>query len=322
MKDEFKIGIVGLGLIAIDHITAINRVDGLRLTAICDTDPDKLKKFSQNSNVAAFDDYHKMLDTHIDGVVITLPHYLHAKVSMEALQKGLNVLVEKPVAITDDELLAIEEQAFAAGKVLLGADTAYFDSRFILARAMTEEIDTGKFLFGTYMNHRDYMDPQRPAWFFDPDKSGGGQFMNIGVHRIAAVRRILGDSRKVLDVASSMQSTYDSKVETATQLFVKYDDGATFFYEECGFPPVSDAVSQKLHLVFEKGILNVELEYVEFRGPKCSVKTPVSKLSSMEMYCALYRNFLAALRGEKVYPDFSHNAADVRLVLQSIMSSR
>lgn len=96
-----KSAIIGLGVIANLHVDAIKDAGG-QIVAVCDIDVDKAKAFVLKHNLSAriYEDYKILIDSEVlDVVHVCTPHYLHADMSIYALEKNVNVLCEKPICI-------------------------------------------------------------------------------------------------------------------------------------------------------------------------------------------------------------------------------
>ncbi|MCK4249058.1 MAG: Gfo/Idh/MocA family oxidoreductase, partial [Candidatus Omnitrophica bacterium] len=90
-----RIGLIGLGSMGQVHLKSMADIEGLEVTAVCDANPKTIESFKG----AKFTDSSELINSgKIDAVIIATPHYFHTPVSIEALQKGLHVLVEKPIA--------------------------------------------------------------------------------------------------------------------------------------------------------------------------------------------------------------------------------
>lgn len=93
--------IIGLGVIGKVHYEVL-RSEGEDIVALCDVDFDKLGEYA---DVKKYYDYKTMLDVEkFDVVHVCTPHYLHAEMVIYALQKGVNVLCEKPLCINEKEI--------------------------------------------------------------------------------------------------------------------------------------------------------------------------------------------------------------------------
>lgn len=93
-----RIGIVGLGTIGKAHWKVIRESSETTLVAISDPTPSALE-FARAENVPAYADYRDMLEKEkLDGVVVAVPNAQHVPVSLACIERGIPVLVEKPVA--------------------------------------------------------------------------------------------------------------------------------------------------------------------------------------------------------------------------------
>jgi len=94
-----RIGVIGLGVIGAYHARSIleNKIERLELTAVCDTDPEKLAAFPA---VRRFVDSSELIHSdEVDAVLIATPHYSHTAIGVDALDEGLHVLMEKPISV-------------------------------------------------------------------------------------------------------------------------------------------------------------------------------------------------------------------------------
>lgn len=99
-----KAAIIGLGVIGKVHYDVLKR-QGEDIVALCDIDAAKLNGYD---NVKKYFDYKKMLDEEqIDVVHICTPHYLHADMTIYALERNVNVLCEKPLCIRKEDVARI-----------------------------------------------------------------------------------------------------------------------------------------------------------------------------------------------------------------------
>lgn len=107
-----KIAIIGCGGISRTHINAILKTKS-EIVALCDIDVIKAQKIKEefNLNAEIYQDYQKILEKDIDVVHILTPHYLHAEMAYFFLKKNINVLSEKPMGITLNQLKKIEKIA-------------------------------------------------------------------------------------------------------------------------------------------------------------------------------------------------------------------
>ena len=99
-KSKIKIAIIGVGLMGSSHARDIEALENCELAAICDIQPDRADHYAQLYGVPAFCNHAEMLSqTNLDAVLIATPHYDHPTIAVEAFQRGLHVLTEKPIAV-------------------------------------------------------------------------------------------------------------------------------------------------------------------------------------------------------------------------------
>ena len=104
-KDEkIKIAYVGCGRISRTHFEAINNLkDESKLIAVCDNVQERAEEAGEKHNVPFFTDYDKMIaEVEADLVVIGTPSGLHPEMGIKAAKAGINVMTEKPMAISTE----------------------------------------------------------------------------------------------------------------------------------------------------------------------------------------------------------------------------
>jgi predicted dehydrogenase len=116
-----RLGVIGVGHRGRDLIRAFMRSEQVRVTALCDTSPSRLKvgRFLARQETADFQDYRRMLDeSEIDAVVVASPLHLHAEHTLAALDHHRHVYCEIALAHTIDQCRKMAEAVRRTGKVL------------------------------------------------------------------------------------------------------------------------------------------------------------------------------------------------------------
>lgn len=111
---RFGVGIRGAGQVAYEHARAIDNNPHLYLAAVCSRSKDSAKKLAAQCNPEAkvYKHYEEMLaDVHVDIVSICMPNYLHAREAIQAFEASKHLILEKPVAITYEELYDLRAAA-------------------------------------------------------------------------------------------------------------------------------------------------------------------------------------------------------------------
>jgi predicted dehydrogenase len=158
-----RVGLVGLGRFGKLHASVLSRAPGVELVGICDPKPAELRAVGDHYGVAgryaAFDDL--LAEEALDAVFIVSPEPLHAEQAIAALERGLPVFLEKPLALTYDEGTRVVAAAGAAGVPLQLGFLLRFEVQHALLK---QEIAAGR--FGDLISLRVKRNVSR-AWFPD-----------------------------------------------------------------------------------------------------------------------------------------------------------
>jgi predicted dehydrogenase len=116
----------------------------MEIGAICDPDPAKAQIVASTyPGIPFYDDYLTMLDSgDVDAVVTCVPHYLHPRMGIEALQRGIHALVEKPAGVHTRQVQELND--FAATKPELTFAIMFNQRNNPLYRAVKEIVDSGE----------------------------------------------------------------------------------------------------------------------------------------------------------------------------------
>ena len=100
--DIIKVGVIGAGAMGKSHARIYSEMANTELVAVCDKDEAEVKEVSEKYNAKPFTDY-KEINDDLDAVSICVPTKLHKDVALFFIKKGINVIVEKPIANNLDE---------------------------------------------------------------------------------------------------------------------------------------------------------------------------------------------------------------------------
>src|SRR5688572_21307982 len=127
MSKELAFGVVGLGFGAV-HARVLGEMEGVRLAAVCDSDPQRLAAVGRGRTVNTYQDYETMLQHEaLDAVVVAVPVRLHEQVAMAVIGAGRALLVEKPLASSLDEGRRIVDAAAKRGVMLTSGHIERFN---------------------------------------------------------------------------------------------------------------------------------------------------------------------------------------------------
>jgi predicted dehydrogenase len=201
-----KWGIIGIGALSERFLApGISAVEGSELTAVCSRDAKRARDFADRHDVPlAFDDYSTMLASDIDVVYIASPNGLHHPHAIAALQAGMHVLIDKPLALTVEHGKEIVQIARDAN---LLAGVGYQARHKATNAAARGAIIGGK--LGNLANIQMFVGAGKDvfpfdSWRADSGLAGGGTLLNQGTHAVDLIEWVSG--QKIVEVAALSQS--------------------------------------------------------------------------------------------------------------------
>jgi predicted dehydrogenase len=123
---ELRVGVIGVGHLGKHHARLIAAVPGARLTAVVDTQRDRATAAADLAGAVALTDYRELIGQ-VDAVTVAVPTELHHEVALAFLERGISVLVEKPITRTLDEADALVAAAKASGATLATGQTERYN---------------------------------------------------------------------------------------------------------------------------------------------------------------------------------------------------
>lgn len=178
-----RIGFLGVGWIGRHRMEAMVRTGAIEVAAVADPSAEMAEQAlvltPGAQRLATLDE---LLDAGLDGVVIATPSAMHAEQSIRALERGVAVFCQKPLGRSEAEVRAVVDAARAADR-LLGVDLSYrFTEGMRRIRELVRSGELGRVYAVDLVFHNAY-GPDKP-WFYDPQLSGGGCVMDLGVHLV------------------------------------------------------------------------------------------------------------------------------------------
>jgi predicted dehydrogenase len=251
-QEKVRIGMIGCGGIANGkHMPALKRQTDIiaEMTAFCDIVPERAVKASEEFGAPgsrAYTDYRELLTSgEVDVVHVCTPNDSHAEIAIAAMEAGLHVLTEKPMAKKAADARTMAEAAKRTGKLLSVGYQSRFRSDSQYLKALIEEGVLGEVYYarGHAVRRRAV-----PTWgvFLDAEKQGGGPLIDIGTHALDLtlwlmdnyeVESVTGSVyRKLADRenAANAWGSWDPKeytVEDSAFGFIKMKSGATVYLE-------------------------------------------------------------------------------------------
>ncbi|MET1052239.1 MAG: Gfo/Idh/MocA family oxidoreductase [Mycetocola sp.] len=203
------IAIIGSGYMAKTHAaaySALGYASGIRY--ICSPRP--TTAIAEAPDARLVSDLATVLgDRSVDIVSVCTPTDTHREIAVRALQSGKHVLLEKPIALSIADALAISAAASSSGQTLMVAHVVRFFEGYRRARADVEAGRIGTVLSG---RARRLITKPESAWWFDDDRSGGVA-VDVGIHDFDQMNLFLGTPVTVTSTATDPLGPIETTIE-------------------------------------------------------------------------------------------------------------
>ncbi len=276
VSDKVRCAVIGAGYWGtFAHIPAIIGHPNASLEAIQNRDPAKAEKVARDFNVPrGFTDANELLDeTELDAVIVSSTPNMHYEHAGAAIERGLHVLIEKPMALRVKEARELCELADRKGVGLVLSSPWHYTPHSVEARRLIREGEIGEIKMisilmtnpvhdllkgiNTKPTHDDsdtYLEPE-PGSYDDPDIAGGGQIFCQVTHPAAYLPFLTGARPKEvfshMDYYSMFRDLYDV-------LAIKMDDDTLVSLASTGATPLEER-NYEVRVYGTRGVLFLEL---------------------------------------------------------------
>ena len=214
-----KLGIIGFGFMGHHHAENVPKVNGTKLIAVCDTNPDQL--VDKPADIRAYTNADELLENpEINTVIIAVPNHLHLEMVQKAAAKGKHVICEKPAAISlndFDEMVACTRRA---GVIFTVHQQRRFDTDFQIAKEVYDSRTLGTMytiqskLYGFNGNMHDWHVYR---------KYGGGMLYDWGVHLIDQMLYMV--EGKITSVFADVRNVINQEVDDYFKIILEFANG-------------------------------------------------------------------------------------------------
>lgn len=306
MTEPVRIGVVGAGAIAqLTHLPVLSKMRGVKLVAVCDNDRAKARALADRFDIEdAYNDIEDLLEADgLAAVVVATPNHLHEPHVLSALAAGIDVLCERPLALTARGVERIVNTAARAGRKVLVANNYRFRTDVQALAAFLRGGELGRLIgirTGAYHFRRG-----EQGWRQRRAESGGGAFFDYGLPLLDLALWLsdFPDTERV--VAQMVRGAGKNAVEEAMLVQLSCAGGVSFSFDVVGsyvgeeerwwFETLSTRGSARL------APLRVVKE-LHGRPTDVSPRGAAARESAfIQSYRAELAHFLAVLNGEAEY---------------------
>ena len=306
---QLRVAIIGCGAIAKKrHALACDEMEGVSLVGVCDVSLESAEALAQKYGAKAFSDIDEMLDcTSPDCVCVCTPAGSHAAISSHCLQKGMDVLCEKPMATNAEDAKEMMRVSQATGKRLM---VAFSNRAYTEHRLMKELLQAGRIgkplMFKTSLE-----DPGvenligcDAGEFYDRMKGSPDGAMNgMGCHRVDLIRYLFDSPiAEIFSCYAALDKRYSNgepiDVDDTALAIMKLENGVvgTFSTSWCNYGPgeLGTEIYGTRGLLRYRGEDKVEL----WNGKDCETFSYHKDLAEKNGH-GIVRNFLSACMGKE-----------------------
>ncbi|MGE6551234.1 Gfo/Idh/MocA family protein [Bacillus mycoides] len=282
-----KVGVIGCGSIAqYRHLPEYEANPYVQIVAVCDSNKKRAKEVANKYGVNMYTDYNELINCEeLDAVSVCTPNDLHASISIVALQSGIHVLCEKPMATSKKDAEMMIEAAEKSGKKLMIGHNQRFVTSHQKAKQLIENGEIGKiYSFRTAFGHsgpENWSVDGKESWFFKKDEAFLGAMGDLGVHKADLIRYILNEEitevgafvetsaktfSNVDDCAVCMLKSESGIIGTlaASWSYVSKEENSTIIYGEKATLRLEDDPTYSLILQYKNGeVVKYELDKIQ-----------------------------------------------------------
>ena len=331
---KIRVGVVGCGRISGKHFEAIDKhSDNIELTAVCDSDPQRLAAAAEKYDVKGFPSLKEMLaETDIDVAILASPSGYHPRQTIEIARAGRHVMTEKPMATRwKDGLRMVEECDDAGVRLFVVKQNRRNATLQMLKRAMEQKRFGRIFMVNInvfWSRPQEYYDQDawRGTWEFD-----GGALMNQASHYVDLLDWLVGPIESVQAYTATLDRNI--QVEDTAVMNIKWRSGAlgSMNVTMLTYPKNLEG---SITILGEKGTVRVggvavnEIQHWEFEEPHEDDKQVTSaNYETTSVYGfghpLYYDNVIQTLRGEaEAETDGREGLSSLEVLIAAYLSAR
>lgn len=242
-----KVGLVGVGGISGAHIPVWEEMENAELIAICDIRTERMEKYPQKRHYTDFDE---MLEKEqFDIIDICLPTYLHADFAVKAMEKGINVITEKPISLKKEDVERVYSTAKKNNVKFMVAQVLRFWPEYVLLKEIYDTKKYGKLLSGSMIRLGGMPKWSWDGWMSDEKRSGLVPF-DLHIHDLDFMVYAFGMPKVAYQ--------YRSKLPNQDYICLNYDFGDFSIHSEASWYAPDYPFKAEFRFQFEDAIVSNE----------------------------------------------------------------
>ena len=251
MQAPLKVAVIGTGM-GRHHMKEYVESPNVKLVAVCDLNRQEALAFAKQYGAeTVVTDYHDLWQVpNLDAISIAVPNYMHAQIAIEALERGLHVMCEKPMATALADAKKMVETAEAQNKRLMIGMSQRFKPQSLALRGIVDRGELGSIYYArsTWIRRRGVPvihfssggSMGRGQWFVEKEKAGAGALFDIGVHMFDLTWWLMGNPKPLSVSASSYRNLWEDEfarrgivydIDELSSAMVRFENGVTAVFD-------------------------------------------------------------------------------------------
>ncbi|BBH24947.1 dehydrogenase [Paenibacillus baekrokdamisoli] len=224
-----RVGIAGIGWVAEEHINAYRNNPHMQVAAMCGTNMPRLQARAKNlrlDDASLYDDFYKMVENpDIDIISICTPHHLHEEQAIAAAKAGKHILLEKPIALSEQGLFKVKEAVLASGvKSVTGFVLRWNPYVQMVERLMNNDL-IGRPFLAEVTYYQGLGDWYRGFDWIRRKEFGGSVLLAAGCHAVDVLLLAVGALPTEVS-AYAVKTDCGLEYPSTVAAIVKFDNGA------------------------------------------------------------------------------------------------
>jgi len=245
MEKSLRVGVVGLGVMGKNHARLYSELPNVKLVGLCDTEEGLVENTAKQYRVRAFTNYIELLKQNLDAISIAVPTTLHKKVALDTIEKGISVLIEKPITDTVENADEIIQAAKQKGVKLMIGHIERFNPAIMKLKELINNRQLGDIISISARRVGPYVPRIRDV----------GIILDLGTHDIDIMSYLYGE--RVKEVYSSAGAVIHNHEDHAI-ITLNFNNGGSGVIETNWLTPHK---MRNLTVIGLKGI--AEVDYIE-----------------------------------------------------------
>ncbi len=323
LERNAKLGLIGLGNRAQRHLAAYREMADVEIAALSDIQAERMRAAQSGpaANAELYVDYRELIaDKNVEAVVIAVPNFLHAKIAIEAMEAGKDVLMEKPIGLTYAEAKRVADASKKHGRIVAVGMQRHYAADYRKIIELVRGGDLGTTHLFTLNEYRGDWNPK--TWSLEDPKTGklvpwrhlrslaGSSLLEFSVHSYGFLYEMIAAPITKCSATGGAMHWPDRTTEDVIAVIAEFGD-VRLQHTYCGFAPGAE---WQLTIAGDKGSLQYDRRHAVLRvagsdPQELDLSGPSDAISNEAQ---VYRDFFRAVRNRSqpaLNPDFAIEAS-------------